>query len=96
MKPWITSGIRKSIKQIDKLLRKFIKTKNEELKEELYDKYKNIRNKIVSIIRASKKSHFQQYFIENGNDIKKNMDKKISSISMSAKANHRLCLLIKK
>ena len=44
VKPWITSKIRKSIKQCDKLLRKFIKTKNEELKEELYAKYKNIRN----------------------------------------------------
>ena len=71
MKPWITPGIRKSTKQRDKLFRKFINTKNEELKEELYAKYKNIGNKIVSIISASKKSHFQQYFIENGNDIKK-------------------------
>ena len=41
VKPWITSGMGKSIKQRDKLLRKFIKTKNEELKEELYAKYKN-------------------------------------------------------
>ena len=40
VKPWITSRIRKSIKQHNKLLRKFIKTKNEELKEELYAKYK--------------------------------------------------------
>ena len=71
VKPWIASEIKNSIKQCDKLLRKFIKTRNEELKEELYAKYKNIRNKIVSIIRASKKSHFQQYFIENGNDFKK-------------------------
>ena len=74
VKPWIASEIRKSIKQCDKLLRKFIKIRNEELKEELYAKYKNIRNKIVSIIRASKKSQFQQYFIENGKDIKKNME----------------------
>ena len=73
-KPWITSGIRTPIKQCDKLLRKFINTLNEESKEELYDKYKKIRNKIVSIIRASKKSHFQQYFIENCKDITKNMD----------------------
>jgi hypothetical protein len=70
-KPWITNGIRSSIKRRDKILRKFIKTKDELLKEELYSKYKSLRNKIVSLIRTSKKLHFQQYFTENCNDIRK-------------------------
>ena len=48
-KPWITTGIRKSIKQRDLLLRKFIKAKDDNLKEEFHHKYKALRNKIVSL-----------------------------------------------
>ena len=70
-KPWITNGIRSSIKRRDKLLRKFIKTKDEVLKHELYATYKTLGNKIVSLTRASKKLHFQKYFTENYKDIRK-------------------------
>ena len=70
-KPWITNGIRSSIKRRDKLLRKFIKTKDEVLKHELYATYKTLRNKIVSLTRAGKKLHFQKYFTENCKDIRK-------------------------
>ena len=71
-KPWITAGIRNSIKRRDKLLRKFIKSKDEgKIKEDLYSKYKALRNKVVSLTRTSKKLHFQQYFAENSKDIKK-------------------------
>ena len=71
VKPWITNGISSSIKRRDKLLRKFIKTKNEVLKDELYSTYKTLRNKIVSLNRAGKKLHFQKYFTENCKDIRK-------------------------
>ena len=71
MKPWITSGIRNSIKRRDKLLRKYIKAKDETIKEELHARYKNLRNRIVSMIRQSKKLHYQKYFTENANDIRK-------------------------
>ena len=54
-KPWITNGIRSSIKRGDKLLRKFIKTRDEVLKHELYATYKTLRNKIVSLTMAGKK-----------------------------------------
>ena len=70
-KPWITNGIRSSIKGQDKLLRKFIKTKDEVLKHELYATYKTLRNKIVSLNRVGKKLHFQKYFMENCKDIRK-------------------------
>ena len=69
-KPWITNGIRSSIKIRDKLLRKFIKTKDEVLKDELYAAYKTLRNKIVSLTMAGKKLHFQQYFTGNCKDIR--------------------------
>ena len=70
-KPWITNGIRSSIKRHDKLLRKFVKTKDEVLKDELYATYTTLRNKIVFLTRAGKKLHFQKYFTENCKDIRK-------------------------
>ena len=57
-KTWITNGIRSSIKRQDNILRKFIKTKDEVLKDELYSTYKTLGNKIISLTRAGKKLHF--------------------------------------
>ena len=70
-KSWITNGIRSSIKRRDKLLRKFIKIKDEVVEHELYATYKTLRNKIVSLTSAGKKLHFQKYFTENCKDISK-------------------------
>ena len=67
----VTRIIRSSIKRRDKLLMKFIKTKDEVLKDELYSTYKTLRNKIVSPTRAGKNLHFQKYFTENCEDIRK-------------------------
>ena len=71
LKPWITPGIVKSIKRRDKLLRKFIKYTENNRKNELHTQYKALRNQIVTIIRKSKKNHFQKYFTENAKDIRK-------------------------
>ena len=70
-KPWITPGIVKSIKRRDNLLKKYIKTIDVDLKENLHKEYKQLRNKIVAIIRKSKKHYFQKYFLENEKNIKK-------------------------
>ena len=69
-KPWITPGIIKSIKRRDKLLRLYIKTEGNR-KEEIHIEYKIIRNKIIDLIRKSKKNHFKNLFIENANNAKK-------------------------
>ena len=71
MKPWITPGICNSIKRRDKLLRKYIKAKDDTIKEDLHARYKILRNQIVSIIRQSKKLYYQKFFTENANDIRK-------------------------
>ena len=47
-KPWITTGIRKSIKVWDKLFNKYINSKN-------HNEYKRYRNLIVSLTRLSEK-----------------------------------------
>ena len=77
-KPWITNGIRKSIKRRGKYYKKFIKAKNEVIKED-YHKYKELRNQIVTLCRQSKEMHCQTFFLENANNAK-NTRKGITSI----------------
>ena len=69
-KPWITPEILKMIQKRNKLHRLFLKATDQSLKENLYTKYKTIRNKLVSKIRHCKKDHYKEYFLKNSNDIK--------------------------
>ena len=59
-KPWITRGLKKSIKIKNKLF----------FKGDL-EKYKNYRNKLKTLIRASKKQHYHKYFEDNITNMKK-------------------------
>ena len=70
-KPWIANGIFTSIKRRDKLLHKYIKAKDPTRKELLHTEYKALRNRITYIISISKKNHYQHFFTENYNNIKK-------------------------
>ena len=58
LKPWITSGIRKSMKYRDNLLNKYINCKNLENKENLFANYKTYRNYIVKLTRQNKNNHY--------------------------------------
>ena len=78
-KPWITNGIRISIKRREKYYKKFIKAKNEITKEDYHKKYNELRNQIVTLCRQSKKMHFHKFFSENVNNAK-NTWKGIKSI----------------
>ena len=69
-KPWITSGILKSIKRRDSLLRQYINTKDAVHKDDIHAQYKTLRNKIIKLIKQSKKSFYQNYFAEKANDIR--------------------------
>lgn len=71
LKPWITSGIKKSIIARDKLLRQFIKSKDNTLKSNLHTQYKIYRNSIVNLIRKSKQNYFTKYFQKNSKNSKK-------------------------
>ena len=94
-KPWITPGIQKLTKRRDKLLRLYIKTSETNRKEEIHTEYKQLRNKIVTLIRNSKKKHFQNYFTENAKDIKKTWTgiKNIINIRSSSKGQPTSILL---
>ena len=59
-KPWITTGIRKSIQ-----------TKNKLLSEGNSATYKLYRNKILTLTRLSKKLYFHNYFQGNTNNLKR-------------------------
>ena len=59
-KPWITEGIRRSIKIKNKLYHSADK-----------NKYKLYRNKITILTRISKKSYFHEYFNNNLTNMRK-------------------------
>ena len=86
-KPWITIGIQKSMKRRDKLYKKFIKAKNEVIKNDYFVKYKHLRNKIVTLCRISKKLHYSKFFTENVNNLR-NTWKGIKSI-INIKSTHK-------
>ena len=71
LKPWITSGIKKSIIARDNLLRLFIKCKDNTQKSILHNQYKTYRNSIVNLIRKSKQTYFTKYFQKNSKNSKK-------------------------
>ena len=71
LKPWITSGILKSIKRKDELYRKYINCKNINTKTAIHIEYKALKNRITSLIYFSKKEHYTKYFNQYSNNIKK-------------------------
>ena len=54
-KPWITLGLRTSMKRRDKIYKKYIKAKNSDIKDEYEKQYKSLRNQIVTLCRESKR-----------------------------------------
>ena len=65
LKPWLTKGIKQSIKVRDRLYKDIIRTKNIQLcqiKEKSFNKY---RNKIVDLVKINRKLHYQKFFEEN-------------------------------
>ena len=60
-KPWITSGILKSIKYKNKLFGKVIKSQE----KFWYERYKYYLHMINKLISESKKSYFRKFFQEN-------------------------------
>ena len=65
-KPWITRGIKQSIKIKNVFFKKYIKTGS----GYNYDKFKLYRNKLNHLIRISKKDYYYKYFNSNKTNIK--------------------------
>ena len=64
-KPWITTGILKSIAKKNKINRKCNITKNPIKKEELHQLYKTYKNSKTKIARLSKTNYYCKYFEDN-------------------------------
>ena len=56
-KPWIRYGIQRSISVKNKLLSKFIKLRDVDLKNEAHFKYKQYRNLLSTLLKRSKQSY---------------------------------------
>ena len=66
-KPWVTPGIKASIRLKEKFYKRFLETRN------IYflTKYKFYRNKITQLLKDSKQNCYHNYFIANSKNIKK-------------------------
>ena len=69
-KPWITSGLLKSIHSRDRLHKKALKETNTHRKDILLTKFKLKRNMIITLLRKSKHDYYTKFFAENKSDIK--------------------------
>ena len=84
-KPWITHGILNSMKIRDRIYKEYASEKDETKKRELFTLFKEYRNKIVALLRISKKKHFADYFKEHNSNIKKTWEGIKSLIDISKK-----------
>jgi len=62
---WITNAILKSMRERDKIYRRFIKEKSIAIKMTIHEQYKTYHNQIVELTKASKSNYFQKFFYEN-------------------------------
>ena len=65
-KPWISQGIRKSIKTKNKLFNRYIRNKS----QANHSRYKIYRNKLKHILNISKKLYYNEYFSYHVNNVK--------------------------
>ena len=70
LKPWISTGLRKSIRKRDKFLSLYIRAKDPENKMKHHENYKRYRNQIVSLCKQSKRMYFTKYFQQNIHNIR--------------------------
>ena len=78
-KPWISSGLQKSISSKNSIFKKYINKEDPSIKEQLHPKYKNYRNIIATLMNESKQNYFTKYFKSNIKNLK-NTWKGIKSI----------------
>ena len=64
-KPWINPEILDLIKERDKLFKELSKENDEILKNVIKGKYKELRNRVTSMKRDSKKKYFANFFEKN-------------------------------
>ena len=88
-KPWITPGILTSIKNKNKLYRKYITAKDPSRKNILHNGFKKHQNQIDKILKSSKALHYQRFFENNKLNLYKTWAgiKEIKNVSAKQKQN---------
>ena len=84
-KPWLTSGILKSMKTRDNIYKKFLLAKDPLRKQNLLRDFKIKRNLITSLIRSSKSQYYKTFFNEHCNNAKKTWEGIRDIIKVSTK-----------
>jgi len=77
-KPWLTSGILKSMKTRDNLYKKFMLAKDPLRKQNLFRDFKTKRNLITSLVRSSKSEYYKKFFSEHCKNAKKKHGKEFA------------------
>ena len=70
-KPWISKNILFKISEKNKVLRKYIHSKNTDTKFTLLEEFKKLKNEITLLTRTGKKAYYKKYFTENKNNLQK-------------------------
>ena len=70
-KPWISSGLLTSMRVRDSLFREYLSASSPDIKSFLRSSYTFYRNRIVSLLRLSKKLHYSRYFQSNSGNLRK-------------------------
>ena len=68
LKPWITHEIQKLMKIRDRL---FARKKRQPENDHVREVYNRVRNNVCRQLEKSKKQHYESYFDEMNNNIKK-------------------------
>lgn len=69
-KPWITSGLKKSILEKNKNFKKYINAKNQNIKNDYHNQFKKLRNDLQTRLKESKTNYYNNYFATNSNYLK--------------------------
>ena len=88
--PWITHGIHNSMNKRDYLYKKFTLENDPGLKSALKISYNSYRNRIITLLRISKKQYFSQYFEEHNTNIKKTWEAICDIINVSKKSSKKI------
>ena len=70
-KPWISLGIRRSMKRRDKLYTQLIRCKNQLRRQEINNEYKVLRNRVTQLIFIAKRNYYNRYFQANNRNLRK-------------------------
>ena len=70
-KPWISKQVLSKIDDKNKAFRKYLRSKNPVLKNNLHRKFKDLKNEVTHLLRSSKKDFYKKYFTVNKNNIQK-------------------------